>query len=341
MITEPFFLIEQPHHSFMLTTLTAGTLSSITYTAIRGVDNEAGAVQRVLVERRIKSLKDFILSGGDLPGCIILNWVKDGLNIQDDRLSFDINPKLAQIIDGQHRVAGIKEAIEENAEIASMRIPVVVYQNLTTQECADIFIAINTEQKPAPKSLVYDLYGIGSEVAIDHAAARARDIAEVLNQDENSPYYGKIKFPGEKRRKGGIALSTAVSAIKQLVEPNALFEQIGVYELKIQIKCLNNYFTAIANEYGNDWDLNTNAFQYSSGFTAACEFFKLKMLAYCKNQSSFEVQTIQNALPLKQHGLIRQEEVAGQGGKEATRVIYNRIDTAFTPENDQAQILKF
>ncbi|EGR0477769.1 DGQHR domain-containing protein [Vibrio cholerae] len=341
MITEHFTLVAQPHHQFMLTTMTAGTLSKITYTAVRGVDSEVGAVQRVLIERRIKSLKDFILSGGDLPGCIILNWISDGLSISDNTMSFEMNPRLAQIIDGQHRVAGIKEAIKENPSISDMRIPVVVYQRLTTQECADIFIAINTEQKPAPKSLVYDLYGIGSEVAIDHAAARARDIAEILNGDQESPYYGKIKFPGEKRRKGGIALSTAVSAIKPLVEPNASFEQIGVHELNTQIKCLNNYFIAIANEYGAEWDLNTNAFQYSAGFTAACEFFKLKLLAYCKNKGSFKVDTIQNALKLNDNGLIRQEEVSGQGGKEATRIIYNRIDNAFSPEGENLDTLMF
>ncbi|MEZ8747261.1 DGQHR domain-containing protein [Vibrio atlanticus] len=341
MVTEHFTLVEQPHHKFMLTTMTAGTLKDITYTAVRGVHNEVGAVQRILIERRIKSLKDFVISGGDLPGCIILNWIHDGLEIQGNSLSFELLPRIAQIIDGQHRVAGIKEAIKEKPEIADMRIPVVVYQNLTTQECADIFIAINTEQKPAPKSLVYDLYGIGSEVAIDHAAARARDIAAVLNTDESSPYFGKIKFPGERRRKGGIALSTAVSAIKPLVEPNASFEQIGVHELNSQIKCLNNYFSAIANEYGSDWDLNTNAFQYSAGFTAACEFFKLKLLGYCTTKGSFEIETIQRALLLKESGLIRQEEVSGQGGKEASRIIFTRIDAAFSPEEALIPTLKF
>jgi DNA sulfur modification protein DndB len=341
MISEKFTEVEQKHHKFMLTTLSAGTLSSITYTAVRGIDNEEGAVQRILIERRIRSLKEFVLSGGDLPGCIILNWVNGNLDINENTFSFEQRPKLAQIIDGQHRVAGITAAIKEDDTIKDIRIPVVIYNNLSSRECADIFIAINTEQKPAPKSLVYDLYGIGSDAAIDHAAARARDISEVLNSMESSPYYGKIKFPGERRRKGGIALSTAVSAIKQLVEPNATFEQIGINELQVQIKCLFNYFTALSEEYGNSWDMNTNAFQYSAGFSAACEFFKLKLLPYCVNKGSFETQTIKEALRISDSGLIKQEEVSGQGGKEAMRIIYNRIDSAFIPIQESNIGLKF
>ncbi len=343
MIKEHYTLVEQIHHSFMLTTLKASVLAKIAYSSVRGIDDEPGAVQRVLTERRIKSLKDFVLSGGDFPGSMVLNWVGDGLTIDSENSTFEfaINPRSAQIIDGQHRIAGIKEAIKDNPEIGDIKIPVVIYSGLTTQECADIFIAINTEQKPAPKSLVYDLYGVGSDVAIDHAAARARDIAEYLNTEVTSPYYGKIKFPGEKRRKGGIALSTAVSAIKQLVEPNASFEQIGVHELQLQIKCLNNYFSSIQSEYGSEWDLNTNAFQYSAGFSAACEFFKLKLLPYCKMKNSFKSETISEALKIKDNGLIKQDEVSGQGGKESMKIIYNRIDSAFVPVEDNTSELSF
>lgn len=341
MFTRHFTQVTQKHNNFMLTTIPAGTLAEVTYTAVRGVDDERGAIQRILIDRRIKSLKDFVLSGGDLPGCVILNWVGEPLIINNDTLSFLPKPKQAQIIDGQHRVAGITEAISEDPAIADIIIPVVIYTGLTTQQCADIFIAINTEQKPAPKSLVYDLYGIGSEISIDQAAARARDIAEVLNKDYESPYYGKIKFPGEPRRKGGIALSTAVSAIKQLVEPNATFEQIGVIELQLQIKCLTNYFNAIKIEYGEDWDLTTNVFQYSAGFSAACEFFMLRIVAYCAKKNSFEIDTIKKVLKLRENGLIKQEEVSKRAGKEATRIIYQRMDNAFTPDTEDLKELRF
>src|ERR1700730_14932225 len=51
------------------------------------------------------------------------------------------------------------------------------------------FCQINTEQKPVPRSLVYDLYGVASEEVIDPAAVRARDIASSLNEEKHSPYF--------------------------------------------------------------------------------------------------------------------------------------------------------
>ncbi|MBX4514700.1 hypothetical protein CSI00_20720 [Klebsiella pneumoniae] len=250
------------------------------------MDDEVGAVQRILIERRIKGIKDFVLSGGDFPAAIVLNWTKkDNIKIHDKSIEFDVDSRLAQIIDGQHRIAGIKAAIKEKAEVEDLQIPVVIYINLSTRECADIFLAINTEQKPAPRSLVYDLYGIGSDATIDPASSRARDISDYLNKDETSPYFCKIKFPGEKRRKGGIALSTAVSAIKPLVEEKAIFDQIGITELALQYKCFHNYFSAISAEYSEDWESNFNVFQYAAGFSAACEFFVTKIIPYCTQKN--------------------------------------------------------
>jgi len=339
MIINNIIKIQQTHREFILTSMSAKVLSEITYTAIRGVDDEVGAVQRILIERRIKGIKDFVLSGGDFPAAIVLNWTdKNSILIHDNAIEFNIQSRLAQIIDGQHRVAGIKAAIKEDNNIEDMQIPVVIYNNLTTRECADIFLAINTEQKPAPRSLVYDLYGIGSDATIDPAASRARDIADFLNKDETSPYYCKIKFPGEKRRKGGIALSTAVSAIKPLVEEKAIFEQVGITELSLQYKCFHNYFTSIANEYAEDWDSTFNAFQYAAGFSAACEFFVTKIIPYCTQKKSFELETISEVLNVRKNGLIKQDEVSKRSGKEAIRVIIERLDRSFEPKVEQKEL---
>ena len=42
--------------------------------------------------------------------------------------------RAAQIIDGQHRVAGIKAAILENAEVVKLELPVAFYKGLNTRE---------------------------------------------------------------------------------------------------------------------------------------------------------------------------------------------------------------
>lgn len=159
--------------------MSARVLVAISYAAVRRVDPEEGAVQRLLNTSRISSLKEFIVNGGDYPNCIILNWSDKTahLKVADNKLSFELKERLAQIIDGQHRVEGLRAAIKERKSLEQMEIPVAVYSYLQTRECADIFLAINTEQKPVAKSLVYDLYGIASEHLVDPASVRANDIA--------------------------------------------------------------------------------------------------------------------------------------------------------------------
>lgn len=330
-IKAPLIEVKQGARKFLLTRLPASVVTAISYAAIRGQTDEDGAVQRVLNQERINSIKTFTVQGGDYPNAVVLNWVskENKLSTSDGALEFMIGERLAQIIDGQHRIAGIRAAIEDVSSLGKLELPVVIYRNLSTQECADIFLSINTEQKPVPRSLVFDLYGLASESVVDHAAVRARDIAMSLN-DAGSPYEGDIKLPGAVKRRGGIPLSSAVTGIKPLVEDNGAFEQIDVKELELQRRIVLNWITALRNIYGSEWDEKDNVFQYASGFLAAMEFLRLQLIPYCNTQQSFEVKTFQEALKLSD-ALIYQTEVKGQGGSEAQRKIYARLQNSFTP----------
>ncbi|MBL1917816.1 DGQHR domain-containing protein, partial [Klebsiella pneumoniae] len=88
-------------------------------------------------------------------------------------------PASIQVIDGQHRLAGLEEAMEEDPKVGEMDILVTLCESLTTPQAAKIFLNINTEQKPVPKSLIYDLFG---ELEDDetHAINRITDIAREL-----------------------------------------------------------------------------------------------------------------------------------------------------------------
>ncbi len=332
-----YLIAQQKKRDIILTKMPVGLLVDISFVAIRGRNSEKGAVQRVLNQRRIHTIKHFTLSGGDYPSAIVLNWInpENPLNKKNDSITFFNIRGTAQIIDGQHRIAGIKAAIDENPHIAELEIPVAIYEDLSTEECAEIFLSINTEQKPAPRSLVFDLYGIASREIVDPAALRASDIAMSLNSMEESPYYNNIKFPGSPKRKGGIALSTAVSAIKPLVEEKGDFEQIGFKELESQKQAILNFFIALENKYHNQWDKKDNAFQYASGFIGAIDFLKLKVIPYCNSKKSFTVKTVEDILNFDYDGLIYQEEVKGLGGKEASKRVYDRLVNAFVPEQTE------
>jgi DNA sulfur modification protein DndB len=338
----PYLEVQQINRELILTKLPAGLLVNISYASVRGKDNEPGAIQRYLNPKRIESIKDFTLEGGDYPGAIILNWVstENLLHKNNQTISLYNAPRSAQIIDGQHRLAGIQAAISVRQDVANIEIPVAIYENLTTKECADIFLAINTEQKTVPRSLVFDLYGIASESVIDSAALRARDIATYLNENEESPFCDQIKFPGSAKRKGGIALSTAVSSIKPLVEEKGIFEQIGVFELELQKRIVMNFFSAIQQKYEKEWETKENIFFYAAGFAGAIEFLQLRLIPYCNSKGSFKVETIIETLNFTKSNLIHQSEVKGLGGTAAQKHVFQRLVSIFNPVDENKKVIE-
>lgn len=338
--TTPFVPMRQHQRTILITRLRADVLTSISYVAVRGQSAEEGAVQRVLNQRRVASIRDFTLDGGDYPGAIVLNWLTDKNPLKKDgaNLSFEIVPGSTQIVDGQHRVAGIRAAIASDKKAAELELCVAIYENLTTQQCADIFLSINTEQKPVDRSLVFDLYGIATASLVDAAAVRARDIAMFLHESEESPYQGWIKLPGAARRKGGIALSTVVTAIKPLVADKGIFEQIGVTELEGQKQVLLNLFKVLSEKYGDMWHEANNIFQYAAGFVGAIEFLKTKLIPYCNIKGSFERATIAKVLQLDRSNFIRQTEVKGMAGGEASTRVFDRLVDAFEPDTTQGAL---
>ena len=325
-----FIPVQQKEHSFKLVSIPAGLLARISYAAVRRQDEEEGAVQRVLNTSRIAGIKDFALRMGDFPASIVLNWIRGDMIEHNGSVEIPDEPKIAQIIDGQHRVAGLKAAIDEDPSVADYQIPVAIYEGLDTAHSARIFISINTEQRPAPKSLVFDLYGVTASDLMDPAAIRASDIVAHLGSD-GQPYFKWIKLPNQDRQRGGVALSTAVNAIKPLVDVKGLLEQIGATELEIQKAIFSNFFGAIKEKYGHHWDDRGNAFIYASGFIGAVDFFRSHMFDYCKGQGSFERTTIADALALEQSGRILQEDVKGLGGTEAANAIRDRLVSSFRP----------
>jgi len=80
---------EVPTYTF---TMKVKDVVSIYYVAVRGIDQEEGAVQRVLNKRRISDIKEFILSGHTFFNSFILNWTDKNYlpEIDEDNISLPI-----------------------------------------------------------------------------------------------------------------------------------------------------------------------------------------------------------------------------------------------------------
>jgi len=267
-----------------------------------------------------------LLSGGFFPNNVILNLKEEASFTQiGEGVEFESQQRIAQVVDGQHRIEGLKEAIKQDETIGNLKIPAVLCNNLSTEECAQIFVSINTEQKPVAKSLIYDLYGLMNISAADFSIDRGTDIAKALNNDENSPYQGQIKLPGSRKFKGGIQLSSVVTSLKPLVKKDGEFEKYNITTLDYQIAAIKNYFNAIQYYYGEEWDKLNNPFLFASGFGAAIEVLTTKILPACYAARNFTDAHIRTYLSIPKDMLIKQSEVKGMSGETAKAQIRDQL----------------
>ncbi len=317
-------------------------LLPIYYVAVRGRDNVQGAVQRVLNKRRVNSIKEFVLEGNSFFNTFILNWVDNNfpLIIDKDKLIIPQVSAAAQVIDGQHRLEGLKQACDVNKNIGSQKIIVLLTQNLTTSEAARIFLNINTEQKPVPSSLVYDLFG---EVrAKDYYIVRATDIANKLHEEPESPYYQCIKMPGASKG-GKVDLSTVVNAIKQFSKEQGLFDEYNLRDFESQYRIIFNFFSVLKDYYEQEgnWLKSCNPFMANAGCYAGIDFMCRELLPKCAERRSFEQSTIRELIPLGRDGLLYKEEIKNMQGKEQRNVVFQYLKTALLKDVPAQNEYKF
>jgi len=297
----------------------------ISYVAVRGVDTEDGAVQRVLSKRRIAEIKDFILAGNMFFNTFILNWTEQAYvpEFRDGTISVPISHASAQMLDGQHRIAGLQAAMEIQPNVGDTEILVSLCIGLNTNQAATIFLNINSKQVQVPKSLIYDLFPEVEDDA-DHAINRASDIAHELNNSPTSPYYKMIKFPGNPRGVGIIDLSTVVSAFRPHLEPDGIFKRIKLTSLDFQRQAILNYFSAIKSYYDSkdQWQYKAkNPFFASAGFNGAVDYLTSTLLMKCAELHSFEVITFKEMLLLDPNALLVHNDIKSLDGKTARKKI--------------------
>ena len=309
----------------------AKDLIYIHYVAVRGKDSEEGAVQRPLSTRRITNIKNYILDGNTFFNSFILNWTNQHYQpkITEGRIEIPLIRSAAQVIDGQHRLAGLEQAIASKDEIGEQDLLVTICIGLSTSNAARIFLNINTEQRPVPKSLIYDLFG---EVVDDesHAVNRSTDLARDLNDDPESALYQLIKFPGSPRGQGNIELSTFVSALKDHLKPQTgTFYTYKIRDYDKQKAAINNFFQSIREFYSESkiWTSNSkNPFLKAAGFNGAVDFFVESLIKRCAEKGSFSVSTMKQLIGLDKEGLITWDELRGMDGKTARKSIKNLLE---------------
>lgn len=319
--------------------MTVNDLAKISYVAVRGRDKEEGAVQRVLNKKRISSIKQYVLDGNMFVNSFVINWNDENYvpEIIDDQIIIPLVDSVAQLIDGQHRLEGLKEAVKVDESINNKTLLVSMVIGLKTKEAAKIFININSEQKPVPKSLIFDLYGV-TEDDKNFAITRSGDIAKELNENVDSPFYDLIKYPGNPRGKGKIDLSTVVSVLKKYVDVDGKFVENNIRDLNLQSQFIINYFSSIKYHWEKEdmWgNASQNVFFKASGFIAAVEFFFEYVFPKCVDKKSFKLDYLISLFDFTKTTLITNNDIKGSDGKSARKMIIDNLKEGLITEAPQ------
>jgi DGQHR domain-containing protein len=224
-------LVTQENHRFYTLTMPSEVLANTCFVTTRDEDPEKG-FQRVLDVNRAQQIADYIDVGfGTIPTSIVLSAQQAAeLRVigRGKTLEFRDTPKAFLILDGQHRVYGFSLAK------TSLRVPVVIYNNLSPKDESRLFIDINTKQRPVPNELLLDIKKLAEyETKVEHLLG---EVFDLFNSDPESPLLGLLS--AHERTNNKISRVTFNAGLKQLLSIFGGTDVHGIYD------ALSSYITA-------------------------------------------------------------------------------------------------
>ena len=237
VVTDTALLVTQGKHRFYSLVLPSDVLAA-TCTVDPRQENPIDGFQRLLDKRRAREIAEYIDSGFGTAPCAVILSAQPRAQLHYDRASqllrFRKNPNSFLIIDGQHRIYGF------NLAKRKVSIPVVVYNKLTRAQECQLFMDINTKQRPVPPELLLDIRRL-SETETE-AEALLHNVFDLFCAREDSALKGLLS-PSE-RRKGMISRVTFNAALKSIDGAFVDASAQDVYSV------LNPYLLACLNGLG-------------------------------------------------------------------------------------------
>ena len=278
---KPAVLIQQGKKKLFTTAFTVNEFMIPNFYTIDKLDTqEEKGFQRILQEECAKRLAKYMVESwkqnGEafLPSSIFMATDK---TIEFDEASneiyFDTDICPFSVVDGQHRIEGLKRAALTNKELENFSVPVNIAVNLTTAEQMLHFYVVNTTQRSVDPAVgnrilarLHHMRGTEDVPYIpswmkrrvdSDADAEAIRIISRLNSDASSPWRNKIQLPDEakKKRIHTVAEKSLVVALKSNVLVSS--HSITDFPDEKRDRILINYWRAVSNKFtteeiGND-----------------------------------------------------------------------------------------
>ena len=316
-ITRPASMVRQGKLILYATSLKVSDLIIPNFYSIERLDpenaNEKG-YQRLLNKGRAKKLADYIVAGQEtkdafLPTSIFIATDKNiAFNPTNNTIEIDIDEiGPFNVVDGQHRVEGLKMAAEKDPRVLEFEVPVNIAIKISEIEQMCHFLIVNTTQKSVEEGVAQRIRArLTKAMGVDDTPNlpkwifnsvqkgeddKALQYVDFLNSDKDSPWKNKIKMANDDSGDGSINQKSFVKAIKKyiLVANNPVF---NTEKEERQHRIFLNYWKAITNILGDDEP--TVLFKYNGVelFSKFCVPFFNKMV----NMPDYKVATMQTLL---------------------------------------------
>jgi DGQHR domain-containing protein len=271
--------------------------------------------QRLLNKARAKKLADYIVAGQEsedafLPTSVFLATDK---SIDYDELNHTIQFDTSlvgpfSVVDGQHRLEGLKIAVERDDRVLNFEVPVNIAINLPKIAQMCHFLIVNTTQKSVDKSVEQRIIARLTEAldveedlpnlpkwiqrtVMTGDVDKAIKYVDYLNKTVGSPWFGKIRMANSQTDGGTINQKTFVTALRKYVltanNPLDVFK-----DFEKEKKIFLNYWKAIQSVLD---DGHAGTLYKYSGVELFCKF-SIPFFVKLQNRGNFTVQTMQKLL---------------------------------------------
>lgn len=215
--------ITQPIGTFFVARVSAQTLLKRTVIERRGLtDDEKKNVQRRLNVERTADIASYARrDNATFPTSVIVAANSDFLHYDSNRSSLimgreveselitDTDSKyvgleeedsIGLIIDGQHRIEGLRRAAKSYGDqiLDRFEIPVVFMFDMSLEDMAEVFRTINSKQRPVDPSLIIDLFGLSRQRS---PRRTCHTLAIGFNEEDGSPLKDGLKMLGKRENK--------------------------------------------------------------------------------------------------------------------------------------------
>jgi DGQHR domain-containing protein len=263
---------------------------------------------------RAKKLADYIVKGQEgrdafLPTSVFLATDKD---VQFDATTNTISIDIREVgpfnvVDGQHRLEGLKVAAEKDVRVLDFELPVNITVNLPTIHQMCHFLIVNTTQKSVDKSVeqriiarLTDALDVEDMPSLPRWILNMVEKGEVekavryvdyLNDQPESPWHNRIRKANDESGAGRMNQSSFTKAIvKYVLTANNPITAIRDFDKEKRI--FLNYWRAIASIL-DDGESET-LYKYG-GVELFCQF-SIPFFMKLQTSGNYRVETMDSLL---------------------------------------------